>query len=878
MNAEKVDYVPEEAGSYKACITIIQNDNLAKSYDYIDGKLIKKRLPFQSRYAGFVGEVTIQDLCNGLTQNSNISLICGYPNPNIVGSDHGEQIELVSKDEFLDKYPNLSPPYYIKEMNPDGSLRLICTRTKDIFTSSNLVLLDCDFGNSYPEHIKKLSSEGIVGILEEIDLAFKGIACLEAYSSSSGLVAPDGTVLIDLYKRHIYTFVKDASDIDRFVKVLTIRLVNAGYYYPESSKDGKRLTRTLFDTQAISAERVCYETAPLLNGGLTQNRPKPRIFGKYILDTRRVSDLSKDELKKFREIRGKTTGNSTSIASMGTPQRQNDLEWDIQVTLSNGEIITPREFKDSGQSKAQCHSPFRVDNNPSAVISLDSGGNPYIYDAATNETHFIVRAEKVLVGEYCGKNTKDADEELADQRFEFYTEEEALEFMNSKYAVVLAGSKCLIMEPDAYNHDMDGNYIRFYSSNELGKFLSPKFVKVGNGKYKIFEYWSTHKHRRQYINIVFNPTSKALPSDVFNIFRGFHVKPKKGNWRIFIFHMLNIICKGDKRLFKYVFAWMANMVQGRPKPGVALVLIGGRGTGKSIFASIFGALFGRHYLHIIQRGQLIGNFNSHLREAYLVFADEAFWAGDHQGESALKALITEDTMMIEQKGIDAIQIKNYVNVIFATNSNWSVPAGMDERRFCVLEVSDERKQDHAYFAKLKNQMQSNGGLEAMLYDLQNYDLSNVNLRHVPATEALAQQKYHSDPVLRFLIDKVDNGTLSEEYDASNGNITTFPWGDGRVLVDDLYGAFVRYAKRGGERYPMPKETFGKNIRKCIDNVDTSKTKIRPGTNTPLKVQTPCYKFPDIDTCKASIDDKLGAPWNWTKVDIEEELAEILFSF
>jgi hypothetical protein len=38
----------------------------------------------------------------------------------------------------------------------------------------------------------------------------------------------------------------------------------------------------------------------------------------------------------------------------------------------------------------------------------------------------------------------------------------------------------------------------------------------------------------------------------------------------------------------------------------------------------------------------------------LLFADEAFWAGDRKGEGALKRMVTEPTLFIEQKGIDPI--------------------------------------------------------------------------------------------------------------------------------------------------------------------------------------------------------------------------------
>jgi hypothetical protein len=78
-----------------------------------------------------------------------------------------------------------------------------------------------------------------------------------------------------------------------------------------------------------------------------------------------------------------------------------------------------------------------------------------------------------------------------------------------------------------------------------------------------------------------------------------------------------------------------------------------------------------------------------------LFADEAFWAGDKKGESVLKGLITERTLVIEQKGIDAVQWPNRLKVMMAANAAWVVPASYHERRFAVFDVSNRYAQGSA---------------------------------------------------------------------------------------------------------------------------------------------------------------------------------------
>ncbi len=171
-------------------------------------------------------------------------------------------------------------------------------------------------------------------------------------------------------------------------------------------------------------------------------------------------------------------------------------------------------------------------------------------------------------------------------------------------------------------------------------------------------------------------------------------------------HVRDVICGGDDGPYGYVMGWMARCVQKPGKQGeVALVLRGKKGTGKGAFARDFGRLFGQHFIHVTNSKHLVGNFNAHLEDAVVVFADEAFWAGDKRDEGVLKALVTEPTITIEAKHRNARAAKNVTHLIVASNSDWAVPASGAERRYCVLDVSDAHLQDHAYFQALAEPIQ-----------------------------------------------------------------------------------------------------------------------------------------------------------------------------
>ena len=145
-----------------------------------------------------------------------------------------------------------------------------------------------------------------------------------------------------------------------------------------------------------------------------------------------------------------------------------------------------------------------------------------------------------------------------------------------------------------------------------------------------------------------------------------------------------------------------------------------------------------------------------------MFADEACLAGDNASVGALKAMITEDQLPIEYKGKDVFYVQNHIHLMAASNLDWVVLTGKEERRFCVPDVGDGRMQDHAYFGKLVDQM-DHGGREALLHYLLNYDFSGVNLREFPQTQALLENKLLSmSQVEKFWYERLMDGRIRKE--------------------------------------------------------------------------------------------------------------------
>ncbi len=343
--------------------------------------------------------------------------------------------------------------------------------------------------------------------------------------------------------------------------------------------------------------------------------------------------------------------------------------------------------------------------------------------------------------------------------------------INEFYAGVLLGSDWRIVK-ESYDENAKKYTVAFLKQSAFFAFMSHRKVKVWTGAEKNIEYkelakvWSGWSERRTYENVIFDPSEKAT-SSTYNLFRGFPLKPAKGDWSLMRKHIYEVICDSNLEHYEYLMAWMARAVQdpGGEKPGVAIVLKGGKGIGKGVFVNYFGTIFGDAFLPIADSESFTGRFNMHLSKSLLVFLDEAVWGGDKKAEGKLKQLITEPRIMFEPKGIDSMALDSFINVIIASNEDWVVPATGDERRFCVLQPSATFQQNTDYFREIANE-RDNGGVEAMMYDLMQLDYKSVNLRRAPHTVGLSEQVQASLPsVLEFWYSILDRGFLLSDRES-----------------------------------------------------------------------------------------------------------------
>ncbi len=434
--------------------------------------------------------------------------------------------------------------------------------------------------------------------------------------------------------------------------------------------------------------------------------------------------------------------------------------------------------------------------------------------------------------------------------------ETMLAAMNERHAVIgNIGGKCLAL--DWIKDPVDDTRLipSFQSRRDVENRYSRWRVTVEGpdgrkSKVGLRKWWWDHPQRSDYRGVSFEPGGPLVLADnLLNLWRGWGVVPKAGDWSRMRWHIENILAGGDSRAAEYVLRWSAYGFQHPNRPAeVALIFRGPEGCGKGVFGRAVRTIYGPHGFQISQPRHLTGNFNAHLWTCCFLFADEAFWAGDRQGEGILKSLITEDTLMIEKKKIDQFQARNFIKLMMASNESWVIPAGQNARRYVVLDV-DKRFAEgfaddvarEAYFGPLYAEL-ANGGLEAMLFDLLHLDLGGWHPRLIYRTAALTRQKKVSLRGNRQWFEVLlQRGALPKPLAGQPR----------RIKTDDL----IEWARgyRGCEY--LNDTSLAEFLREEMGFTDANRYRLPKGGKRG-------WEFPLLSDCRCAWEKLYGGAWDW----------------
>lgn len=431
----------------------------------------------------------------------------------------------------------------------------------------------------------------------------------------------------------------------------------------------------------------------------------------------------------------------------------------------------------------------------------------------------------------------------------------AVRKLSDNHALVVVGGDTRVVKTDKEKSTvsiMKVNAFKDYYNNRIFQTLNAAGnpVNVGLGST-----WMISDNRRSYMETAFRP-QEDVDDGTFNFWR-------KWPWRkvqmtdeqiwdecgLILEHARNVVCSGNEDHYRWLLAWMAQMVQDPGnKPGTAVVLRSGEGTGKGALGKALEKMCGNYATYTAQTRQLTGNFNAHLERTLFLFADELDFSNTRKSEQnmgVLKSLITEGRIMIEAKGIDARQQDSCVRVLMCSNNDFVVPAGPTARRFSVLDVSEEYVRNKAYFTPLWKQINGKGPRALFCY------LRDLNLDEYPdpreplQTGALIDQKITSlEPLERWWFEALDAGkfTGQEEWERE-------------VACDDINSAYAMSLGAYDRNHRAIGTQLGMKLRKLCPSICRERTRIDGE-------RVYAYKLPSLKKTRKQFEQYLSGDITW----------------
>ena len=431
-----------------------------------------------------------------------------------------------------------------------------------------------------------------------------------------------------------------------------------------------------------------------------------------------------------------------------------------------------------------------------------------------------------------------------------YAADDALRVLNSHYFIGKSNQETAIFRIN------DDGTIAFTPPEQFKLEVQNIFVKVGTGTAVRLvpsdKFWkeSSKRHQRR---LVFKPEGTTDPTE-YNLWRGFGVEARKG-WqkqRRLLRHVREVICRRDKKKFKYLIRSLAWMVQNVERhSGVVIMLKSPKqGTGKTTLGKVMLDIFGQHGALIDNKERLLGNFNDWLETVSFALAEEIMWARDHKAADKFKSLVTGDTIQVERKYGSVRRIPNRLKIIATTNHDHAVAAGVRDRRNVVYDVSDERVGHRAWFDRLYEDLAA-GGTGEFLHFLQNVQLGDWHPRQILKTaETTEQQRMSADSISQWSEACINADAVIGAGPGPHGMDRTYDLGS-LVSFGALQEAYAGFCKQNSLR-TVSTEAFGKA---CAEMFGPRKR--LPAATANGKRRPWGYDVPDGHKWQEKVDARLG---------------------
>ena len=296
-----------------------------------------------------------------------------------------------------------------------------------------------------------------------------------------------------------------------------------------------------------------------------------------------------------------------------------------------------------------------------------------------------------------------------------------------------------------------------------------------------FPRWSKDPTKQRFNCVGVYPHDTTCPDSVLNLWNGYDVEKIQPENEVvneavneadavpdlFMNH-LKIICK-ESVVLEFLLDWLANMFQYPSNQSIMVVIQGEEGSGKSVICDFVTKILGCGYCIEINSVEhaLFGRFNAQLVNKVFVNINEIDRTTMSSYGEQLKAIITQPTLTIEDKGKKRFEVNNLLHFMTTCNNENAFKITETSRRFMYLETSNELIGNTEYFSALFHYIEQPQN-QRRFYDLMmNRPVKKqITVKDIPITDDMRKQfEFNRDPIEDYARDFTFKLTAMENYDA-----------------------------------------------------------------------------------------------------------------
>jgi len=269
----------------------------------------------------------------------------------------------------------------------------------------------------------------------------------------------------------------------------------------------------------------------------------------------------------------------------------------------------------------------------------------------------------------------------------------------------------------------------------------------------------------------------------------------------FMKNHISVLCNHDEYTIDYIMKWLAICVQFPSQKQPMPVFISAEGAGKGSIMSLLKMIFGNNKILQTQgpSEDVWGKFNALMTSAEIVILDEISKKEMMGCEGKIKGLITEPTLLINDKGKSKFSITSIHKFIAFSNpdvyGNEPMTTTQDDRRKVFVQSSNELIGNKTYFDKFYGLLENTDAMATFYNHLKTMEgVKSIIGKKLPTCDYSLELKVMATPILKQFEDY-----MTTEYKLPS---------DGVVLSSALYDIFNDWKTYKGVKYECSYLQFG----------------------------------------------------------------------